>query len=287
MLLAVFAIIFIGRLYFARQANVDHQSKKGYARRNKYPEVDVFGMRSMFLGIGLVFTLMLTIGAFNWTIEEKKIFIPDDALALDEEIEIEVPRSAEPPPPPPPPPPPVIEEVPNEVVLEADEEVEFVDQTVDVETAIDAPVFTASNDDVPPPPPPPPPPPEPQVREIFKVVEEMPRFPGCEDLATIDEKKVCAEKKLLEYIYANIKYPSIARENGIQGTVVLQFVVDTDGTVSDAKVLRDIGAKCGEEGLRIVEAMNEMDERWTPGKQRGKAVPVMFTMPIRFVLEYQ
>ena len=286
-------IIFAGRFYFAKKAESGlaekYRGKKWKSpldARNKYPDVDVFRKRPLYLYFGIIGTLVLTIGAFNWTTYENQVVIPDDALVLDEEIEIEVPRSAEPPPPPPPPPPPVIQEVPNEVVLEA-EDVEFVDQSVTEHTAIEAPDVVVADKNDAPPPPPPPPPPEPKVREIFKVVEEMPRFPGCEDLGTMAEKKACADKKMLEFIYANVRYPSIARENGIEGTVVVQFVVDVDGSISDVTLARDIGAKCGEEGVRIVNLMNDMPERWSPGKQRGRAVPVMFTLPIKFKLEYQ
>ncbi len=139
--LVLLAIIFFGRLYFSRQSASglaakykEKQWKSPLTARNKYPEVDVFRMRSLFLRFGLIGTLALTIGAFNWTMYEQQVEIPDDALVMDEEIEIEVPRSAEPPPPPPPPPPPVIEEVPNELVLEAEDDFEFVDQSVEVET---------------------------------------------------------------------------------------------------------------------------------------------------------
>jgi len=291
--LAIVAIIVLGRLYFSRQSASglaakykDKERNSPLTARNKYPEVDVFRMRSLFLRFGLIGTLALTIGAFNWTLYEQQVEIPDDALVMDEEIEIEVPRSAEPPPPPPPPPPPVIEEVPNELVLEAEDDFEFVDQSVEVETAVEAPKFVDNSDAAPPPPPPPPP--EPEVKEIFKIVEEMPRFPGCEDLsASIEEKKACSDQKLLEFIYKNIKYPQVARENGIEGTVVVQFVVNEDGSVSDAQLMRDIGAKCGEEAVRIIELMNNMPEKWAPGKQRGRAVRVMFTLPIKFRLEYQ
>jgi protein TonB len=289
------AIIFIGRAYFSRVSESGltekHNGKKWSSpleARNKYPEVDVLRKRGLFMRVGLIGTLTLFVLAFNWTQQEREVFIPDNALALEEEIEIEVPRSAEPPPPPPPPPPPVIEEVPNELVLEAEEDFEFVDQSIEAETAVEAPKFVEETSDVPPPPPPPPPPPEVNVKEIFKIVEEMPRFPGCEDLeASISEKKACADQKMLEFIYRNIKYPQIAKENGIEGTVVVQFVVNTDGSVTDVEVLRDIGGKCGEEGKRIVELMNEQNLKWTPGKQRGRPVRVMFTLPIRFKLEYQ
>jgi protein TonB len=230
--------------------------------------------------MGLAVAMGVTLLTISWTQYEKPVYIPDDALLIDETIDIEPPRTAEPPPPPPPPPPPVIEEVPDEEILE--EEVEdFKDTSIDIDTEI--------NEPPPPPapaPPPPPPPPKDEPDEIFKVVEQMPRFPGCEDAGgSNDEKYQCAQTKLLEYIYKNVKYPAIARENGIQGRVVVQFVVEKDGKITDANVVRDIGAGCGEEALRVVNSMNGMNQRWTPGKQRGKPVRVQFTLPVSFKLQ--
>ncbi|MDX1666394.1 MAG: energy transducer TonB, partial [Saprospiraceae bacterium] len=286
-MVTILAIIFVGRMYFAGKAKSDltekyrNKDRKSLLEaRNKYPEVDVFRSSNTFMRLGLIFSFALIVVAFNWTTFEKKVVIPQDALVMDVDLEIEPPRSAEPPPPPPPPPPPSIEEVPDELVLE-EEEMEFVDQSVTAETAVEAPPVMASNEEAPPPPPPPPPPPEPKVAEIFKVVEEMPRFPGCENITgTKMEKKACADQKLLEYIYKNIEYPVIARDNGIEGTVVVQFVVDTDGRISNAKVVRDIGGGCGEEALRVVKKMNELPQRWIPGKQRARPVRVMFNLPV-------
>ena len=114
----------------------------------------------------------------------------------------------------------------------------------------------------------------------------MPRFPGCDDEGGNNaEKYACAQKKLLEYVYKNVKYPAIARENGIQGGVVVQFIVEKDGSITDIRIARDIGAGCGEESLRVVESMNNMPQKWTPGKQRGKSVRVQFTLPIKFKLQ--
>ena len=114
----------------------------------------------------------------------------------------------------------------------------------------------------------------------------MPRFPGCEDAGgSAAEKKQCADKKMLEFIYKNIKYPAIARENGVEGNVVITFVVERDGKVTDAQVLRDIGAQCGQEALRVVNLMNEQGIKWIPGKQRGRPVRVQFNLPVRFKLE--
>lgn len=247
--------------------------------RVKYPQVDAFRNTGVYFRLGLAVSLAFILLAMSWTQYEKAVYIPDDALFIDEEIEVEPPRTAEPPPPPPPPPPPVIEEVPEEEILE-DEEPEFMDQTIEEETVIEEEVVEEA-----PPPPPPPPPPEPEVEEIFKVVEQMPRFPGCEDESSNEEKAACAQKKLLEYIYKNVKYPAIARENGIQGRVVVQFVVEKDGSITDVNVVRDIGAGCGEEADRVVKSMNDMPEKWTPGRQRGKPVRVQFTLPVSFKLQ--
>jgi len=243
--------------------------------RHKYPEVDVFRLSNTFFNFGLLVAIGLTILAFSWTTYDEKVNIPAGAMELDEEIEIEPPRTSEPPPPPPPPPPPVIQEVPDEFI-EEEQQVEFTDQSIDDQTAVAAPVKEAA-----PPPPPPPPPPQPKVEEIFKVVEDMPRFPGCEDKSGKDERKKCAEEKMLQYIYKNIKYPAIARENGVEGTVVITFVVEKDGTITDAQIARDIGAQCGQEALRVVNQMPV----WIPGKQRGRPVRVQFNLPVKFKLE--
>lgn len=124
------------------------------------------------------------------------------------------------------------------------------------------------------------------TREIFKVVEQMPRFfsAECEELEGDNKaKKACSDKKMLEFIYKNIKYPAIARENGVEGTVVIQFIVEKNGTITGAKTIRDIGAQCGAEALRVVNAMNDFTI-WTPGMQRGEIVPVQFNLPIKFRL---
>lgn len=103
--------------------------------------------------------------------------------------------------------------------------------------------------------------------EIFQIVEEMPSFPG-------------GEPKVMEYIGKNIKYPQIARESGIQGRVFVSFVVECDGSISNAKVLRGIGGGCDEEAVRVVTNM----PKWKPGKQHGKAVRVSYLLPVNFKL---
>ena len=283
-ILGIFVFI-VGLIYFFRM------KFKGYSngslgekyndttRRTKYPEVDAFRFSGPFLNLGLLATLAVVLLAFSWTTYEEEVFIPDGALTMDDDIEVAPPRTAEPPPPPPPPPPPVIEEVPEELVEEEDEQ-EFVDNSVEEETVVEAPP-TPPKKAAPPPPPPPPPPPEPEVEEIFQVVEEMPTFPGCESESDKNARKQCADKKMLQYIYKNIKYPAIARENGVEGMTVISFVVEKDGSVTAPKILRDIGAGCGAEALRVIKKM----PKWNPGKQRGRAVRVQFNLPVKFKLQ--
>ena len=114
-------------------------------------------------------------------------------------------------------------------------------------------------------PPPPPPPPPPPKEEIYTYVEIFPSFPG-------------GEVAMQKFIADNIYYPTIAVESGIQGVVVVQFVVNPEGRIIDPVVVRDIGGGCGEEAIKVVKKM----PRWTPGEQNGRKVSVRYTLPVRF-----
>lgn len=116
----------------------------------------------------------------------------------------------------------------------------------------------------------------------FIAVEEMPRFPGCENSEmTKKEKKACADKALLEYIYSNINYPKMASVNGIEGTVVLKFIVGKKGEISKINIVKEIGGGCGNEVVRVVNKM----PNWIPGKQRGREVKVRYMLPVKFDLQ--
>ena len=104
--------------------------------------------------------------------------------------------------------------------------------------------------------------------KIFTVVENDPEFPGGMDA-------------LYKYLAENIKYPQLARDNGITGKVYVTFVVERDGSIANPRILRDIGGGCGAEAIRVVKSM----PKWTPGKQRGKAVRVQFNLPVNFNLK--
>ena len=120
---------------------------------------------------------------------------------------------------------------------------------------------------------------------IYKVAEVMPRFPGCEgeegDNTTL---KNCADMKMLEFIFKHVKYPAEARKKGTEGVAVVRFLVEKDGTISDAELLRNPGEGTGEEALRVVNLMAEQNIKWTPGLQDGKPVNVNFVLPVKFKL---
>lgn len=127
-------------------------------------------------------------------------------------------------------------------------------------------------------------PPERSDREEAPVIfaEVMPRFPGCEENnMTIDERKACAEAALMSFIHSQLRYPEMAAQVGIEGTVVIRFVVEKDGRISQAEIARDIGGGCGQAALEVVRKM----PAWTPGRQQGRPVRVQFNLPVRFSLQ--
>ena len=104
--------------------------------------------------------------------------------------------------------------------------------------------------------------------KIFTVVEQMPMYPG-------------GDAALMGYLRDNIHYPTVAAENGIQGRVVVGFVVERDGSITDVKVLRSVDPSLDREAMRVVKSM----PRWTPGKQNGSAVRVKYQVPVTFRLQ--
>ncbi len=117
------------------------------------------------------------------------------------------------------------------------------------------------------------------IEEIIDPIRVMPRFPGCEDLdISTKEKKKCAEEKMLEFVYGNLKYPANAC---VEGMIVINFTIDEEGNIINPKVVRDIGGGAGEEGLRVVKLM----PKWIPAEEFGKLVKVNFNLPIRFKLQ--
>jgi TonB family protein len=123
-----------------------------------------------------------------------------------------------------------------------------------------------------------------EQREVFSVVEEMPRFPGCEHLNEA-ERSSCATDKMFQYIYQSILYPKEDREQGNEGMVVAKFTVDVDGSIIDAKVVRGASPGMNAEILRVINGMNDLPQKWIPGMHDGLAVPVEIALPFKFVLQ--
>ena len=110
--------------------------------------------------------------------------------------------------------------------------------------------------------------PKEEETKVFDVVEQMPQFPG-------------GQQALFEYLSKNIKYPVIAEENGVQGRVIVTFVVERDGSITDVKVVKSVDPSLDKEAQRVVKAM----PHWIPGKQNGSAVRVKYTVPVTFRLQ--
>ncbi len=221
----------------------------------KSSKADLENKRSLFVQIGLIIALTITLVAFEYkTYDRIMTDLGDrDLVDMPEEM-VEITRQDQPPPPPAPPPQTTLINIVEDNVDIADDITINVD--VDQKTQIEIYVPPVATEQ------------EVEEHEIFIVVEESPYFPG-------------GEPARIKFLQENIKYPQMARESGIQGTVYVQFVVERDGGVTDVKVLRGIGGGCDEEAIRVIKAM----PKWVPGKQRNRPVRVQFTMPIRFTLQ--
>ncbi len=224
----------------------------------KSPKADLESKRNMFLLVGLVVALGVTLAAFEYKTSPKKT----ESLGQVEMQEIEeeiIPITREQEIKPPPPPPPAVVEVLNIVddEVEIEDELEIEDTEVTDDMIIDvAPVVQTSKEV------------EEEDTQVFFIVEEMPEFPG-------------GELALRQFIANSVKYPVIAQENGIQGRVYVTFVVDADGSISEPRIARGVDPSLDKEALRVVSML----PKWKPGKQRGKPVRVSYTVPINFQLQ--
>ena len=210
----------------------------------------------IYVLMGFVFVLSLCYVIFEWTEKEvTKHEVMDVFATIDEELDIQQ-TTQETPPPPPPAPAPQEVEVLN--VVEDDVETESIEITAEESTeevVIAAPVEAPEEEE--------------EEEVIFVVVESMPEVPG-------------GQQALFKYLSENVKYPVIAQENGIQGRVICQFVVNKDGSIVDVEVVRSGGdPSLDKEAVRVIKSM----PKWKPGKQRGKAVRVKYTVPVNFKLQ--
>ena len=118
--------------------------------------------------------------------------------------------------------------------------------------------------------------------DIFTTVEQMPIFiTDCK--GTEQERRACGEKALLNFIYKHIKYPTIARENNITGKIVVRFIIEKNGSISNIEIIRNVGAELGEEMVRVIKKIPP--QSWEAGKQNGQSVRVQLYLPITICLE--
>jgi protein TonB len=219
----------------------------------KAPEADLTKKTGLFLNIGLVISLLLVIFAFEFKSYDEGDLMDLGQINDDFEEMTEIPPTEQPPPPPPKIKQPEIIEVPDEEEIEDEIEVDL-DVEITEETVIEEVVFEEPVE-------------EEETDEIFTIVEQQPGFKG-------------GIAAFYAYVGKKMKYPSQARRMGIEGKVFVQFVVGKDGSISDVRIMRGIGAGCDQEAVRVIQN----SPAWTPGKQRGKPVRVRMVLPITFKL---
>ncbi|MET7029711.1 MAG: energy transducer TonB [Flavobacteriales bacterium] len=230
----------------------------------KNPKADLTKNSGMYFVIGLAVVMLIIWRALEWkTYDEQTTY--DVSLNVEDMLDEEVPMTEQiktPPPPPPPAAPEIITVVEDEVEVEEtvikstetsqEEEIIEVDDIAveDVEEDIDVP---------------------------FAVIEDVPVFPGCENEK---DKRACFNDMMQQHIRKNFRYPEIAQEMGVQGRVSVMFVIQKDGSIGNVR-MRGPDQNLEKEAERIISKLPRM----TPGKQRGRAVRVPFSIPITFKLQ--
>ena len=224
----------------------------------KSPKADLENKKTTNLLIGAILTLSVLFIGFEWSERDKQVATDTGLteIVFEEEIihitEQEQPKQA-----PPPPEAPKVEEVLE--IMDNDSKVEesTIQASDDTQAAVEVKYTPVEVEEE-----------EVEEEQIFQIVEEAASFPG-------------GIGECMKWLGKNIKYPTISQENGVQGRVIVQFVVNRDGTIVDAKVVRGVDPYLDKEALRVVNQM----PKWSPGKQRGKAVRCQFTLPVQFRLQ--
>ncbi|HEY5826457.1 MAG TPA: energy transducer TonB [Cyclobacteriaceae bacterium] len=219
----------------------------------KTPQADLTNKSTFFFSIGLLVTMSVVVAVFEHkTYEEAAVDLIARSSNVFEET-LEVPPTEQPPPPPPQIQQPQIVEVPDEEKIEEEIQVNFNIETTQ-ETKVEEVVIKEVEV-------------KEEVDEIFTIVEEPASPKG-------------GMPAFYKYVGEKIKYPAQARRMGIEGRVFVEFVIGKDGSISEVKAVKGIGAGCDEEAVRIIQSA----PNWTPGKQRGKSVKQRMVLPITFKL---
>ncbi len=222
----------------------------------KNPKADLEKRKGIYVELGLIIALAAALVAFNVKSYDQEEIQVTERTVIDEVDEVVITTPTEETPPPPEPEAP---EVITEVHVidndqESDNEIGIIN--MDLTDDIEMGEAVAAAPEV-----------EEEVKEdiVYVVVEQVAEFPG-------------GEEALYKYLKDNIVYPNIARQTGIEGKVYIRFVVEKDGSISNVKVMRDIGGGCGEEAMRVVKSM----PKWKPAKQQTRTVRSEFNLPVNF-----
>ncbi len=210
--------------------------------------------RFTFMLVGLALTLTLVYTAMEWTSAQGTVIAMEQTALIAEDEYIPISTNQTPPPPPPPPKQKVADFI---EIFDNDEDIDedmIVEEEITEDTEVEVEEIEETEE-------------EEVEDQPFVIVEQMPEFPG-------------GVKKLMKFISKNIKYPNVARENGIEGRVFLRFVITKDGDVDRLTVVRGVDPLLDNEAMRVAKKM----KGWKPGMQRGKPVPVWYTLPIAFTL---
>ena len=215
--------------------------------------------RLLFTEIGLIVALLAVWGAFSYSTRDKKI---SDLLDVNQDIEVEemVPITEETPPPPP--------EAPKIPILS--DQIDIVDDDIKVDDDMFMNLEDNANMGV-------------EIQDYVEQVEEEHVEEEAIPFQLVEKKPTFQggdANDFSKWVNSKLVYPEIAKENGVQGRVVLQFTVNPDGSVSGVKVLRGVDASLDKEAVRVVSS----SPKWTPGKQRDRAVKVTYTFPVIFQL---
>ncbi len=230
----------------------------------KNPKADLNKDRNLYFVIGLTLVLGVTWGAIEYKTYEKVFDLAALDMLEDDDEDIPITEQLKTPPPPPPPP-------PAPEVIEVVEDEEEVEETVIESTETDQDEIIIEEIEV-----------EEEFEDIdvpFAVIEDVPIFPGCESVAK-SQRRTCFQDKINKHIRRNFRYPEIAQEMGIQGRVYVNFIIAKDGSITNIR-MRGPDKNLENEAQRIISRLPQM----TPGKQRGRAVRVPFSIPITFRLQ--
>ena len=232
-------------------------TEKNYIEEKKSQSANLETRKTTWLLLGYIMVFAVLFAAFEWTATEKKHTgeIIQQGILLEEEIMVPITlpeKKVVPPPPQAKQITEILEIVEDDAEIEESEIMSVEDQGEVVEINEDANIVVEEVV---------------EEEQIYQVVEQQPEFPG-------------GMAELMKYLQKNIKYPPICQDQGIQGRVVVQFVVNSDGSIVDPVVIKSVNPHLDKEALRVVSAM----PKWKPGEQRGKKVRVRFTLPVTFRL---